>query len=305
MKLAFADDHVKLYQGDISEGIPLEDGEASAAVFSPPYNVDIAYDAWDDALPWDEYLDRIVRPTSRELARVLASGCRSWVNVAPVVESPPPPGADTKKARSQKRRFSLAARWAIELEEAGLRPCDQVFWTSQRGGSTAWGSYELPSAPNIRGDYEVVHVHHTGEEVRPGPDAEEATDSGVILFHFQGEYHRNVPGAMKGWRDQMGDWPRLVSNVWRIQPERRSGGHPAPYPVELAERCIRLSTWPGELVVDPFAGSGSTLIAARRLGRRAVGVELSEQYCERAIERLAAAHSSSQADQEPSEVAGA
>ncbi len=52
-----------------------------------------------------------------------------------------------------------------------------------------------------------------------------------------------------------------------------TGGHPAPFPVELARRAIRLSTWPGEVVFDPFAGTGSTLVAARQLGRRAVGVE--------------------------------
>jgi site-specific DNA-methyltransferase (adenine-specific) len=67
----------------------------------------------------------------------------------------------------------------------------------------------------------------------------------------------------------------------------RPGGHPAVMPVEVARRCIRLSTWPGETVLDPFAGSGTTLVAARQLGRRAVGIERSERYCELAVRRLA------------------
>jgi site-specific DNA-methyltransferase (adenine-specific) len=58
-------------------------------------------------------------------------------------------------------------------------------------------------------------------------------------------------------------------------------------PVEVARRCVRLSTWPGEVVFDPFAGSGTTLLAARQLGRRAIGVERSERYCELAVRRLA------------------
>jgi site-specific DNA-methyltransferase (adenine-specific) len=58
-------------------------------------------------------------------------------------------------------------------------------------------------------------------------------------------------------------------------------------PVEVASRAIRLSTWPGEVVLDPFAGSGTTLLAARQLGRRAIGIERSERYCEVAVSRLA------------------
>ena len=84
----------------------------------------------------------------------------------------------------------------------------------------------------------------------------------------------------------MGDWQALCSTVWNIPPARREG-HPAPFPVELARRCVRLSTWPGETVLDPFAGSGTTLLAARQLGRRAIGIERSERYCQLAIRRLA------------------
>ena len=90
----------------------------------------------------------------------------------------------------------------------------------------------------------------------------------------------------EGWRDTVGAWPSLCSTVWNLAPARRAG-HPAPFPVELARRAIRLSTWPDEIVFDPFAGSGSTLLAARQLGRRAIGVERSERYCELAAARLA------------------
>jgi hypothetical protein len=105
---------------------------------------------------------------------------------------------------------------------------------------------------------------------------------------------------MEAWRDAVGGWEALCSTVWPIQTvggripagSNVAGlgcGHPAPMPVEVARRCIRLSTWPGEVVLDPFAGLGTTLLAARQLGRRAMGIERSERYCELAVSRLAQA----------------
>src|SRR5918994_2176082 len=96
---------------------------------------------------------------------------------------------------------------------------------------------------------------------------------------------RTPPGGCEGWRDTVGAWPSLCSTVWNLTPAHRDG-HPAPFPVELARRAIRLSTWPDEIAFDPFAGSGSTLLAARQLGRRAIGVERSERYCALAADRL-------------------
>ena len=87
-------------------------------------------------------------------------------------------------------------------------------------------------------------------------------------------WERTPPAGLEGWRDGLGGWPGLCSTVWNLAPAARvPGGHPAPFPVELARRCIRLSTWPGEVVLDPFAGTGTTLLAARQLGRRAIGIE--------------------------------
>jgi len=73
--------------------------------------------------------------------------------------------------------------------------------------------------------------------------------------------------------------PDKVTNVWRFNPPEPNG-HPTPKPIDLMERCIASTTNHGALVLDPFAGSGSTLVAAKNLGRRAVGIEKSEEYCE-------------------------
>ena len=74
-----------------------------------------------------------------------------------------------------------------------------------------------------------------------------------------------------------------IGDVWRIPQE--PSPHPAPFPVELPARAIESTD--AHLVADPFAGSGSTLVAAKRAGRKAIGIELSEAYCEIAAKRLA------------------
>jgi site-specific DNA-methyltransferase (adenine-specific) len=248
----YAEDGITLYCADVRDVDLCE--LAAAVVTSPPYNVGIGYEGDDqaDALPWPDYWT-LAADTAGLMARALVSGGRVWVNTAVSVPESTGPGG--------KRRVLLANGWANALAAAGLDLVDQVAWQSARGAGTAWGSWQSPASPNLRGDYEVLTVAcRDGWERRPPPGGE-------------------------GWRDTLGGWPALCSTVWQIAPARRDG-HPAPMPVEVARRAIRLSTWPGETVLDPFAGSGTTLLAARQLGRHAIGIERSEAYCALAVDRL-------------------
>jgi DNA modification methylase len=257
----YDDGTVTLYCGEV-EDLALDDlgGCAAALVTSPPYNVGLDYDddPAGDALGWDDYRD-LTTAAVDVTRRALAPGGRAWVNTA--VSVPFTPGA----SGGRKRRVLLGAWWAAALAAGGLELVDQIAWTSLRGSGTAWGSWQSPAAPNLRGDHEVITV-----ACREG-------------------WERRPPAGMEAWRDTAGDWPGLCSTVWNIAPAAgpERVGHPAPFPVELARRCIRLSTWPGEVVFDPFAGTGSTLVAAAQLGRKAVGIERSEKYCALAVDRLA------------------
>jgi DNA modification methylase len=255
---AFYDDgEVTLYCADL-RAVDLPPGSVAAVVTSPPYNVGVDYDTAPDALDWLAYGQLAVDAVGL-MARALVKGGRAWVNTAVSVPAVPQPAV---RAAGCKCRVMLAQRWAETLADAGVDPVDQVAWCSMRGAGTAWGSWESPAAPNLRGDWESVIVAAKGPWDRPAP-----------------------PG-LEDWRDGVGGWAALCSTVWHLSPAPREG-HPAPFPVELARRCVRLSSWPGEVVLDPFAGSGTALVAARQLGRRAIGIEPSERYCQLAVDRLA------------------
>lgn len=238
--------------------LPLRSGSAACVVTSPPYNVGIEYDATSDTLEWDEYRT-MARASAAEMERVLIEGGRAWVNITPIVPIEPIP-AGWHSGRCTNERLSLLGIWTAALEMAGLKPWDIVCWPSLgRGGTTAWGSWASPAAPNMRGEWEAV------------------------LVFYKGSWARQTPPEWKGWKDSEDGWTPLVSNVWKMQPQARDrDGHPAPYPLELPARAIRLSTWPGEIVVDPFAGSGTTMRAAFELGRVGIGCDLSQRYCRKA-----------------------
>jgi site-specific DNA-methyltransferase (adenine-specific) len=248
----YDDGQVVIHCGDL-RAVRLDAGSAAAVVTSPPYNVGVPYRDGGDLLPWADYW-ALAADAAAQMAAALVPGGRVWVDTAvSVPKCPVSPG---------KRRVMLAHGWASTLDAAGLSLVDQVAWCSTRGAGTAWGSWESPAAPNLRGDWESILVASSGAWERPVAEADE------------------------DWRDGIGGWAGLCSTVWNVRPADRNG-HPAPFPIELARRCIRLSTWPGETVLDPFAGSGTTLLAARQLGRRAIGIERSERYCELAVTRLA------------------
>jgi DNA modification methylase len=256
----YDDDQVTLYCADL-RAIDLPAGCVGAVVTSPPYNVGLDYHATTDALPWDEYW-ALAADAAALMAGALVDGGRVWVNTAVSVPETVPHVGGPHSGRAGKARVMLAHQWASVIEAAGLELVDQVAWCSPRGSGTAWGSWESPSAPNLRGDWES------------------------ILIAAAGGWERRAPAGMEDWRDTVGGWPALCSTVWNLRPADRAG-HPAPFPIELARRAVRLSTWPGETVLDPFAGSGTALLAAHQLGRRAIGIEPSERYCALAVSRLA------------------
>jgi len=146
-----------------------------------------------------------------------------------------------------------------ELPEAQYRGA--VVWHKGATNVTSWGSWRSPSNPVLRGTYEMVFVWSKGTMGREGGEGD--LSSGAFM--------------------------EATLDTWHIAAEQSRGEHPAPFPVALAERLIRLYSWPGDSVLDPFCGVGSSGVAAKHASRSWVGVDVSETYCEIARDRIAKA----------------
>lgn len=226
----------------------IPDASVGLAFTSPPYNCGMAYDR---NLSLNEHLGLIER-VGREVYRTMLPGGRYVVNVANLWRKPYLP--------------LDAYLWPLH-ERIGFLPAGEVIWVKARAasGSCAWGSWRSAQAPVLRDVHERLLV--LAKEGYRRPDRGESTISG----------------------------PEFVSatlSVWEIPPEsaRRKPGpgrHPAPFPLALAERAISLWSYAGDVVLDPFAGSGTTCLAAHRLGRRYVGFDVVPEYVALAEARIA------------------
>ena len=255
-------DQPRAILGDSREMGDLPDNCVALVVTSPPYFVGKEYEqAVAGRRVPESYMDylRLLRAVFAECVRVLEPGGRMAVNVANLGRKP--------------YRSLSADVTGILQDDLGLLLRGEIIWTKARGagGSCAWGSWRSPANPVLRDLTERVVVASKGRFDRALTRAQRQAD---------GLPHRATitPEAFM----------EATLDVWEIRPASATQvGHPAPFPEELPARLIQLYTYEDDLVLDPFMGSGTTLVAAAASNRRGVGYDVDPAYVELARARLA------------------
>ena len=240
--------HCVLIQGDAIKKTTLERNCADLTVTSPPYNVGKQYDGSEggDSVDYKEYL-RFTRKWLENTYYWTKPTGRLCVNVS-----------IDKNKNGKQPLSSDVTRFALEV---GWKYHATIIWNEGNiSRRTAWGSWKSASAPHIIAPVETV----------------------IVLY--KGEWKRERQGKSDISTEEFKNW---VLGVWSFNGESAKRiGHEAPFPRELPKRCIKLLSFPGDVILDPFSGSGTTLIEALNLGRDAIGIELEEKYCTLSRERI-------------------
>ena len=214
---------------------------------SPPYNFGLEYTQGEDDKKWEDYFNQLF-VILRETNRVLKTGGRMIINVQPLFSDYIP-------------THHIISKYLLDI---GMLWKGEIIWEKNNYNCkyTAWGSWKSPSSPYLKYTWEFIEIFckenlkHTGNKQDIDIDEEE----------------------FKKW----------VIAKWSIAPERnmKQFGHPAMFPEKLVERCLKLFSFKNDVVLDVFNGAGTTTTVAKHLNRRYIGIDISQEYCNTAEERI-------------------
>jgi DNA modification methylase len=256
----------RLHCGDARDLSWIPDSSVHLVVTSPPYWTLKEYREHAGQMghieDYSRFLDELDK-VWKECARVLVGGGRICCVVGDV--------CIPRRLDGRHRVMTLHADIQVRARALGLDCLTPIFWHKIANGARE-------AEGNGAGFY--------GKPYQPG--AVIKNDIEYILFLRKGGEYRSVPMLQKALsmltRDEMRSWQR---SIWMdLRGASTRDGHPAPYPVELAERLIRLFSFAGDTVLDPFSGTASTSLAAIMSGRHSIGNEIEPAYVQHAEKRL-------------------
>lgn len=243
----FSSENIIIFQDDTLTTNAIAQGSIDLIVTSPPYNVDIHYNSHKDDISYPDYLEFNRKWLIRAYEWLKDDG-RLCLNIP----------LDKNKGGQQ----SIGADITTIAKSIGFKYHSTIIWNEGNiSRRTAWGSWMSASAPYVIAPVEII-----------------------LILYKRSWKKKSGSGISDITRDEFMAW---TNGVWTFSGEKKTAiGHPAPFPVELPKRCIKLFSFVGDVVLDPFMGSGSTLIAAYKYNRKAIGIEIDPHYCQLTLKRL-------------------
>ncbi|MGD1004771.1 MAG: DNA methyltransferase [Methanoregulaceae archaeon] len=230
--------------------VPIEDESVHLIITSPPYNVGINYDKHEDNKPYQEYLSWLTE-VFVHLKKKLVNGGRLCINIAPT---------------GIKKFTPIHHDLITNLRNEDYNFVGEILWYKQNMKSrTAWGSFRSPRRPYVLPSWEYIYVLQKGTFLENGESKKEFVKPDITSDEFV----------------------RFSDGFWNISPETAKKGHPVPFPEQLIYRLIKLYSYPGNTVLDPFGGSGTVAAVCAKNGRNSVYVDISQKYHEMAQNRVA------------------
>lgn len=256
MKPYYQDKWVTIYHGDCREILPqLPDKSVDLVLTSPPFNVGMDYelDIWGSVSDYHNWLTDCLAACQL----IMASGAWIIVEIGDGFVSPEHPHALPK----QKEQWCMGtgAKIVTNWMNSGLYYKGEVVWDRGRWINNAAGRLTCANGSP------AILVQHS-----------------KVLFARQPGGRVGVGSFNKSLNELKATW---CHSVWSHVKPQYNPHHSAPMPLEMAMGIIMMWSCNGHAVLDPFLGSGTTAFAAKKLGRKCIGIEIEEKYCEIAAQR--------------------
>jgi DNA modification methylase len=267
----------------ILQALPSE--SVHLAITSPPYNVGLEYDGHHDSMPYDRYLEWLM-PFWKEIQRILVPGGRFALNITP-----------TSIKDFKPVHYDMAA----QLRSLGMIMRTEILWYKQTiRRRTAWGSWKSPRNPHVMPSWEYVLVFSKGSWTLEGNKAD-ADITGDEFIKFSDAFWHIHPETAGRQPFLKSLYPAKDKSKIDNPKSKIQEGHPAPFPEELIYRLIKFYSYRGNVVLDPFGGTGTVAAVAARTNRHFVHLDLSKKYCQVAKARVSAELRQEKLDLRPTE----
>lgn len=263
----------KILNGDCIEVMKtIPEGSVDLLVTSPPYGVNIAYDVHNDDMTPEEYL-KFTKEWMTEAYRVLKDDGRIALNIP----------YEINRQDKGGRVFLVSEVWQT-MKQIGYKffgIVDLEEESPHRSRTTAWGSWMSPSSPYIYNPKECVILAYKKQHIKKIKGQPQWTYELVDVEDEDGVIKQKKMYT----EDQKREFIDLVFGQWNYFADTKSMTK-ATFSMDIPTKAIKILSYKNDVVLDPFAGSGTSLVAAEVLDRRWIGIELSPNYTEVARKRV-------------------